>query len=341
MKFKFLPLVLIIIFIAYSSCKNVDDDGIIVIPERDRAEVQAEDLDTLNAYFQSHYYNSGDFVGNLNPSMFDLIITELPDGETLPVDHTFLIDAIETKMTVFLDVDYEYYILRLNQGGGEDSPNFPDNVRINFSGNTLNGEVFDSTINSVAFDLNELIPGWGRVMPDFNVAEDFTLNMDGTVSFINAGVGAMFFPSGLGFFSGSAPGVPVYSNLVFKFDLYQTEVNDHDGDGIPSYFEDVNEDLSIFDDDTDSNFLPDYLDFNDDGDAINTNDELEHIQYIVDTNMGEVEPLLSEGEFETDRNEVDGIITINTVKIVDSNDDGIGDYLDDSIEINNNPDDED
>ena len=81
--------------------------------ERDRAEQQAEDRDTLLAYLGTHYYNSGDFVGNMNPSMFDLEITELPDGEVLPDGTTLLIDDVEIKMTVFLEVDYEYYILRL------------------------------------------------------------------------------------------------------------------------------------------------------------------------------------------------------------------------------------
>lgn len=338
MKFKSLPLLVLMVLIALSACKNVDD-GVIVVPERDRAEQQAEDRDTLLAYLGSHYYNSGDFAANMNPSMFDLEITELPEGEVLPDGTTLLIDAVETKTTVFLDVDYEYYILRLNQGGGDKSPNFSDNIRINFSGNTLDGNVFDSSVNSVVFDLIDLIPGWGRVLPEFNTAGDFTLNMDGTVTFNDVGAGAMFLPSGLAFFSGSAPGIVSYSNLVFKFDLYQTEVNDHDGDGLPSYFEDTDGSLALFDDDTDDNTLPDYVDFNDDGDSISTNDELEHIQYIVDTNMGETEPILAEDEFETSRSEANGIITINTVKVVDSNGDGIGDYLDDSIEINNNPDD--
>lgn len=338
MKNKCLPVLILIVLISLGSCKNVDD-GIIVVPERDRTEQQAEDRDSLLAYLGSHYYNSGDFVSNPNPSMFDLEITELPEGEMLPDGTTLLIDAVETKETVFLETDYEYYILRLNQGGGEDMPNFSDNIRINFAGNTLDGNVFDSSVNSVVFDLIDLIPGWGRVLPEFNTAGDFTLNMDGTVNFNDVGAGAMFLPSGLAFFSGSAPGIISYSNLVFKFDLYQTEVNDHDGDGIPSYFEDVDNSLALFDDDTDDNTLPDYVDGNDDGDNILTINELEHLEYIVDTNMGEEEPVLAEGEFERSRSEEDGIITIKTVKIVDSNGDGLADYLDDSIEVDNNPDD--
>ena len=110
-----------------------------------------------------------------------------------------------------------------------------------------------------------------------------------------------------------SPEVLPESSLIliwfFKFDLYQTEVNDHDGDGLPSYFEDVDESLVLFDDDTDDNTVPDYFDGNDDGDNISTNDELEHIEYIIDTNMGEEEPVLAEDEFETSRSDVDGVIT--------------------------------
>ena len=338
MKFKCIPVVLLILVIALSSCRNDDDSGgVQSIPERDRAEQQADDRDTLIDYLQTHYYNSGVFVGNMNPSIDDLIITKLPDGEILPDEHTFLIDAVETKSTVLLDVDYEYYILKLNQGGGDQSPNFPDDIRLNYSGNLLSGLIFDSTVNSTTLDLSTLVPGWSRVIPEFNVAENFVLNNDGTVSFYNAGVGAMFIPSGLGYFSGGGANIPVYSNLVFKFEIYQTEVNDHDLDGIPSYREDLDEDFDLSNDDTDDNGLANFISVDDDGDGVLTNDELEHLEYVIDTNMGEEVPVLGQDEFEVDRSEVDGIITMKTVRIVDSNGDGLGDYLDDSIAINNNP----
>ena len=51
-----------------------------------------------------------------NPSMADVVITELLDGETLPSDATLLMSAVETKTTTYLDVEYEYYILRINKG---------------------------------------------------------------------------------------------------------------------------------------------------------------------------------------------------------------------------------
>ena len=143
----------------------------------------------------------------------------------------------------------------------------------------------------------------------------------------------MFLPSGLGYFSGGAGIIGPYTNILFAFELYQTQVNDHDGDGIPSYVEDLDNDINLANDDTNGNGLADFVDPDDDGDGVLTNDELMHKEYIVDTNLGQEEPILDPGEYEVSRSEEDGIITINTVKIVDSNNDGLGDYLDDSIDI--------
>ncbi|NOY47825.1 MAG: hypothetical protein GXO84_06455, partial [Chlorobi bacterium] len=119
-------------------------------------------------------------------------------------------------------------------------------------------------------------------------------------------------------------------------ELYQSDVNDHELDGVPSYLEDINNDLEIGNDDTDNDGIQNFVDVDDDGDGVLTINELEPMQYIVNTNIGEIEPILDTKEFEISRSENAGIITINTVKIVDSNNDGLDDYLDDSITINYN-----
>src|SRR5690606_33690897 len=80
------------------------------------------------------------------------------------------------------------------------------------------------------------------VLPLFNTAESFTEAEDGNVNFVNKGVGVMFLPSGLGYFSNASANTPAYSPLIFKFELLQMFQNDHDGDGIPSYLEDLNGD---------------------------------------------------------------------------------------------------
>lgn len=121
MKFKYYLLALLSISLMFNACKSDDDDDdtepINVV---DRAEQQVIDNDSLIGYFETHYYNSGDFVGSTNPSMNDLVITELLDGESVPADHTLLIDDVidMTRTTVYSETDYEYYVLNLNQGAG-------------------------------------------------------------------------------------------------------------------------------------------------------------------------------------------------------------------------------
>lgn len=338
MKINYLLIALLILSVSFTSCREDDvmEDG---IEERDRGEQQADDQIIMDTYLSTHYYNSGDFVGEPNPTMYDLVITELAEGESVPTDHTLLVDAVETFETNFADTDYKYYILRINQGGGEVKPHFSDDVRINYEGSLVeNGEVFEGTVSPEDFDLTGVIPGWSRVIPEFNVAESYTINGDGTVSYENAGVGAMFIPSGLAYYSAGTLGIGPYKCLIFKFDLLQTEINDHDLDGIPSFAENSDGDFDINDEDTDDDGLFNFIDNDDDNDGVLTIDELMPDEYIVDTNMGEEEPTLTDGEYEIERTEEDGIITIKTVKIVDSNGNNIDDYLEEEISINYNED---
>jgi hypothetical protein len=334
-KINYLFLALMVLGISFTSCRK--DDGIDSgIAEEPRDVQQAKDADTLLTYLNSHYYNSGDFEGDPNPTMKNLVITKLDEGQSVPVDHTLLMAAVEEKTTTFAEQEYVYYILRINQGGGEKRPNFSDDVRLNYSGFLTSGDVFDSTVNPTQFDLTGLIPGWARVIPEFNTAESYGFNGDGTVFYNNFGVGVMFIPSGLGYYSAGTVGIGPYKCLMFKFDLLQTEVNDHDSDGIPSYAENFDGDFDINDEDTDEDGLVNFIDNDDDNDGVLTINELMPNEYVVDTNMGEEEPTLAEGEYEVSRTNDAGVITIKTVKIMDSNNDGLADYLDDSITINYN-----
>jgi hypothetical protein len=329
MKIKKVLLITLCVIVGFVSCsKDDNEDGPTIVPARDRAEQQVIDKDSLIGYLETHYYNSSAFLGNLNPSINDLIISELADGETNPpVGHTLLIDAIEIKTTVFLDVDYEYYILRLNQGDINGvRPYFSDNVRVIYSGNLLNEEVFDSAVTPTEFDLTALVTGWGRVFPQFNIAENFIENEDGTISFNNAGVGVMFLPSGLGYFSNPPINIPLYSPLIFRFELYQSEINDHDLDGIPSYLEDLDDDKNLGNDDTDEDGIQDFIDVDDDGDGTLTIEEdLEDIDPNVDSSGDGILDNDLDGDGDPTNDDTDG--------------DGIPNYLDtDNTESNKDDD---
>lgn len=341
MKIKNYAVFLLVLVLGFMGCKKNDDDDVIKVPERDRTEQQILDKDSLLEYLNTHYYNSSTFATPANFKMSDLIITELPkdtNGNYLelpdPDNNSLLIDDVEIKTTTYLDVEYEYYVLKLNQGGGK-MPKFTDDININYSGNLMDGTVFDSTVNPTVLDLINLLQGWRNVMVEFSTSDgNYVINPDGTVEFNDYGFGAMFLPSGLAYFSSTPSGIPVYSNLIFKFELYQSAHNDHDADGVLSHLEDLNNNQYAYDEDSDNDNIPDFLDANDDNDNLLTRNELKFNTYTVDTNQGEEEPVFSENEIELSRSETAGVITIKTVVIVDSNNDGTPDYLDKDTVIN-------
>lgn len=325
-KIGFLILSFVLVF---SSCKKDDDNDadIIVVELRNRAEQQVIDNDSLIGYLETHYYNSGVFVDNSDPTITDLVITELAAGEAVPEGHTLLKDNIETHDITYQETDYVYYILRLNQGGGEKSPYFSDSVRVKYEGSTLDGDIFDSRVEA-DIDLTSTVFGWVEVMPQFKEMADFIENGDGTINFLNHGAGVMFIPSGLAYFPSStntSNSSLWYSPLIFKFDLLQTIENDHDNDGVPSHLEDLNNDQDFdvnfddltdeTDDDTDGDGTPDYIDTDDDGDGVLTiYEDLEDTDLTFDSD-GDGDP--------TNDKDGDGDPTND-----DTDGDGIPNYLD-------------
>src|SRR5690606_16517307 len=212
MKIKQYTLTLLCGLALTTSCNNDDDgDGPAVAPPRDRTQQQVIDKDSLLGYLSTHYYNSSLFLDGNDHSINDIVVTELAKDEEgnyiedeAPENHTLLIDAVETHTTLYEEVNYEYYILRLNQGGGA-SPSFADNVRISYEGSLQNASIFDSSVNPTGLDMvgdgfnsSGVIEGWKLIIPDFNASESFEENGDGIVNYSNYGLGMMFIPSGLG-----------------------------------------------------------------------------------------------------------------------------------------------
>jgi hypothetical protein len=332
MNYKYSKIFLFLLVLAIFSCEE-DEETIISVPESDRTEQQVIDNDSLVGYLNTHYYNSSEVNDMTNPSINDLMFIELLDGEEVPSDHSLLIDNVEIKTTTHMDVEYMYYVLKIKQGEGEMSPEFTDDIKVNYWGALTDGTVFDQTTTPIVNDLSTFIPGWHRVLPDFNTSDSFESNIDGSVSYSGYGMGAMFIPSGLGYFSTYQDGIPTYSNLIFKFELMQTESNDHDSDNIPSYMEvsDSNQyDLYGFDTDEDS--APDFLDTDDDGDGTITADEIQ-IETYSDTTLEGLKFTLDElvllsNQFISSITSSSGTFNANLVTLVDSNDNGVPNYLD-------------
>ena len=316
MKIKLLKY-LFLVFLIFVSCGDDDDNGIIQVPEADRDEQQVIDNDSLLGYFQTHYINQSQLIGNLDIGLDEIIINDLPDDGQLPnpSQNILLSDLVETFTTTFSDTEYEYYIIKLNQGGSESSPNFSDKVRVSYEGSTMDNQTFDSSSTPVDFDLTSTIPGWGRVLPEFNNAIDFIVNNDGTVTYNDPGIGIMFLPSGLGYFSAAAGTVPVYSNLIFKFMVFQSEFNDHDSDNVPSHLEDLDGDYDLTDDNSDEDQFANFVDSDDDGDGTLTIDEdLEPDSDLNFDRDGDGDPTNDIGDGDPTNDDTDG--------------DGIPNYLD-------------
>ncbi|MFL2593766.1 MAG: FKBP-type peptidyl-prolyl cis-trans isomerase [Flavobacteriaceae bacterium] len=316
MKLKLNILLISILFVGFS-CGDDGADNVIEVPEADRTEQQVIDNDSLVGYLQTHYVNESILINNQSILFNDFEINELPEDGNLPDpdQNTLLIDLVETFTTTYFDVEYEYYILKVNQGGSDNSPNFSDKVRVSYEGTLMDNTVFDSSITPVDFDLTSTIAGWGRVLPEFNNAEDFIINSDGTVTYNNPGIGIMFLPSGLGYYSAAAGSVPVYSNLIFKFKIYQSEFNDHDFDNVPSHLEDLDGDFDLTDDNSDDDSFADFVDGDDDNDGTLTIDEdLEPDTDLTLDRDGDGDPTNDIGDGDPTNDDTDG--------------DGIPNYLD-------------
>ena len=293
----------LLIAVTVMSCKDDDDNNQEMIPDRDRDEVEQEDQEALAEYLDTHFYNYEDFENPEEGFDYSIVIDTIAgaNSDKTPLSESGLIE----KTFNFEEVDYTVYILKIREGEG-DRPKFSDDIYINYKGETLNRSVFDQSVVPMWFNLvyehanvSASIPGFQAVFTEFRTASGHELNPDNTVRWNDDyGVGAAFLPSGLGYFSRSpGGGIPAYSPLVFSFKLMQMNEADHDGDGIPSWMEDLNENGDLFDDDTDGDGYPNFMDPDDDGDQYPTRDEI----------------IIHE----------DG-----TIELTDSNNDGTPDYLD-------------
>lgn len=255
------------------SCDKDDDGGNEVIPDRDRGEQEIADQEALEAYLSTHFYNYEEF--ETPASDFDYVVRlDTIDAEN--ADKIPLIDSdlLEKKVVTRGEVDYTIYILKVREGAGEKAK-FSDSTFVSYRGQLLNGSSFDGSNTPVWFDLPNTIIGFGQSLNEFGGATGFEVNPDNTISWTNDfGIGTVFIPSGLGYFSTTRAGIPAYSPLIFNVQVFATNEADHDKDGIPSYMEDLDGDEILTNDDTDGDFVPNYGDMDDDGDFVPTAEEI-------------------------------------------------------------------
>lgn len=260
------------------SCNKDDDETTVVL--RDYTEQYATDLEDIEEYLQTHYIES---VTN-NPGQPDdqnIKLTLIPTGGTQTSiwnQTTYPLSFVNVKLH---DITYKVYYLKVREGSGPNSksPCNYDNVLTAYEGQLLDGSIFET--NNIAqdyFNLASVIRGWSELFPKFKTGS-YTSNPDGTLSYADFGAGVFFIPSGLAYYNTVREGIPSYSPLIFTVKLYEVQRIDHDGDGIFSFQEDVNgdgylrDDDTTYEDDTDHDGTPDFLDVDDDGDNVLTKTE--------------------------------------------------------------------
>ncbi|MEM7187805.1 MAG: hypothetical protein AAF466_14240 [Bacteroidota bacterium] len=279
-----LPIVLLTALFV-QSCGSDDSDPDNFVPARDRGDEAPLSTAIVEEYLRTHFYNYEEFENP--PADFDYVIT----FDTIAGDNADKIPLIEQVVTknvrdrVTDGVTYDLYYLKVAQGGGEESPQFPDISTLTYTGIYINKEItsipysklFDGSVVPVTFDQTAIVNGLQDALTEFNVAEDIIVNGDGTIEPVNPGRGAVFMPAGLGYYVNPPAGseIPIYAQLIFTFNLYSTIQGDQDNDTVPSIVEDVNGNGLEEDDDTDGDTIPNYLDSDDDNDGRPTADEVE------------------------------------------------------------------
>ncbi|WP_299891793.1 hypothetical protein [uncultured Lacinutrix sp.] len=362
---KFLtPILLLSIVII--SCKP-DDDAVSQTPDRDRQEVYDENIIEIEEYLSTHFFNYEDFALNAAYSDFSMTPATITPNDEFEVvfdtidennmDKTPIIDFLNASTfpkliakTITQDnVDYKLYILQL-RGSVDDINALGNNIHpldeavVEYNGFLPDGDSFDKAVFPISFNLTTVgsiggvVTGFREALIEFKTSVGFTENTDtsgnpdGTITNHNHGIGAVFIPSGLGYFRNAPLGVPSYSPIFFTFNTIDRNDTDFDLDNVPSYLEDLNNNEDGEDDNTDGDSAPDYIDNDDDNDGVLTRDEdvdedddptnddtdLDTIpNYLDDDDDGD--GILSKNE---DANN-DGLITND-----DTDGDGIPNYLD-------------
>lgn len=273
-KIKYAFALLVIMLTISVSCKKDDDGGPVIIPPRDRGEEAIRAQAEIEAFLETHFYNYDEFLAD--PTNFKIKFDTIAGDNASKTPLMGQVDFKEVKDRADSDVTYKLYYLKIRDGEGT-QPNFSDYTINTYEGLLLNLDLFDSSVIPVRFDLTEILAGLQEAMIEFKGAGNVISNPDGTLTFEDFGIGAVFIPAGLGYYQSPPPtgGLKAYDQLIFSFELFASEVSDHDGDGIPSYMEDLNNNEILLDDNTDGDSTANYQDIDDDNDGRLTEYEIE------------------------------------------------------------------
>ncbi len=288
-KFR-LYFILLFISIALFSCNKDDDNLAQEVPPRDFAEQYLKDNDSIEKYLKTHYLKQivvdgyPDIEINAIPNPNPTGLVSIWDNTEIPLQSKIVKDDDRTSNLVsgrVADpVDYKMYYLIINPGGGV-KPTTIDSTYTSYKGFRLDNEVFDSndvpiwsTFPALSQFESVLISGFRQFLPELRTATAASTNPDGTINFTDSGIGVVFIPSGIAYFADSRPNIPAYSPIAFRIRLHTIKNRDHDRDGVKSNTEDLDGNGDPYNDDTDGDTIPDFLDVDDDGDNFLTIGEI-------------------------------------------------------------------
>ena len=300
-----LYFILFISSIALFSC-NPNDGPASIPPPRPYADQYKADNDSIEKYLKTHSLIKV-VVDGLPDVQFTKIPENNPDNLISIWDNTVMPlkfkivqnDARSSSLVggrVNDTVNYKLYYLILNEGGGQ-SPITIDSTFTTYKGWNLKDQVFDSanspfwsTFPALASGETNVISGFRQFLPLLKTAESVIINPDtGAVDYSNMGIGVVFIPSGLGYYNASISAlIPSYSPLVFRIRLHTIRKRDHDGDAIFTRFEDLDNDGDLFNDDSDGDTVPNFLDIDDDGDQYITKNEI-RINGAIPTDYNQIQ----------------------------------------------------
>ncbi len=270
-----------VVLLAFTSCKN-DDDQVIVDPLTIE-EVRQRDQDSIESFLNTHYYEIEDRnVSGQEGKM--IVFKEWSEEIGQPRLIELSSEILEKRVADFAGLEYEYYVLKFQQGGNELKASNVDFLALNYVGQYTDGVVFDEQRAApIAFDLASAVQGFSLGLEGFSGTKDGPTITDGFPFYgDDYSLGAVFMPSALGYFDRPPAGIRNIEPLIFSFQILDVQIADHDGDGIPSKDEDIDGDGSPRDDDSDGDGIVDFRDDDDDDDGELTKDEI-----VVDGN-GEI-----------------------------------------------------
>ena len=300
------------------SC-NDDDTTTTSVPDRNRGEVYAEDIIEIETFLTEYTYNYDEFAlnntysntsvvpaTNIENDSFEIVFSKITD----PMTQESLMDKLDNDPLVTEDVlksrivfdsagqAYVLYYLVVREGLGDDLHTLDQavtryngtSIGYNESNEIIEAASFDSSPVPVAFTLTSLgatpgvVQGFRDGLVKFKTSVAFTEGNNGDVIYHNHGIGAVFIPSGLGYFSQPLTSVAAYTPLIFKTDLINRIDTDYDLDNIPSHLEDLNGNDNGFDEDTDLDNLNNFFDNDDDNDGVLTiNEDIEDTDLTFDS----------------------------------------------------------